>query len=552
LIDFLLLNGANINGKACLIETIDSPFELITTPLAEAIRAGDDELIARFENDGGALSQIEEPGRFEAAMHAVSEVGNTTFLQRLFQIVPNPNAKLLTGPLNAAIKAKNEDIALCLLASGADVNNKPSYGDPFPPLLEALRVQSKPIVSAILECDVNLNCYERSGNIEYPILEAAAEWEDMSIVEDLVFMGANINAHCGVTALTIAVERHNMPLVKLLVKLGADLNLRSDGGELPLSAAVSTQDSNLINYLLEHGADPANSEAITTAMSQDGETLNVLFRKFRERYPSGRIGFGGDVLQYVLRTHSDLLLDLCLGAKLDVNSMAYSKEYGIVNALGLVIRKYRGKHLDLVSKLLHAGGDTNGPASRKRKRRSPESFRKDGYIIQTAFLEAIQTKSLPLVELLIRRGADVQKEPKLGLKRTPLQKACEIGSYPIVDLLLRHHANVHAAPATRGGGDALQLAAKAGSVRIASRLLNCGANVNAPTAQVGGRSALDYAAKYGRVDMIKVLWNASDTVFTAEQYDGAISVAQENGHLACVFLLRRLSSSSQGFIDFEV
>jgi len=104
----------------------------------EAIRAGDDGLIARFENDGGALFQIEEPGPFEAAVHAVSEVGNATFLQKLFQLVPNPNAKLLTGPLNAAIKAKNEDIALCLLASGADVNNKTSCPAPDPLLYHIL------------------------------------------------------------------------------------------------------------------------------------------------------------------------------------------------------------------------------------------------------------------------------------------------------------------------------------------------------------------------------------------------------------------------------
>jgi ankyrin repeat protein len=419
--------------------------------------------------------------------------------------------------------------------------------------MKALLVRSKLIVSAILECDVNVNDYRYHGRSKASILEVAAKWGDLSIVEDLVFMGANINMCCSETALTVAVQRRNMPLVKLLIKLGADLNRRRlDGGNSPLSAAVLTQDSSLINYLIEHGADPVDGMAITNAMSRDGETLNLLLQRFRERYPSGRKGFGGDVLQYVLQIPSDPLLDLCLGAKFDVNRLVKIEALTTVNALGLVIRKYRGKRLDLVSKLLDAGGDINGPASRQEKRFSPGRLNGDAWITQTAFLEAIETKSLPLVELLIRRGADVQKEAKLGLKRTPLQKACEVGSYPIVDLLLRHHANVRAPPAVRGGGDALQLAAKGGSVRIANRLLNCGADVNAPTSQVGGHSALEYAAKYGRVDMIKVLWNASGTVFTAEQYDSAISMAQENGHFACVFLLRSLSSTSPGFIDFDV
>jgi ankyrin repeat protein len=535
LIDFLLDKGADINGQACMI---DQPFGFLTTPLAEAIRSGDDELIALFEN-GGALSQIEERGRFEAAMLAVSEIGNATFLHKLLQMVPKPDGKLLADPLNAAIENKNEDVALRLLASGAYVND----GRSGSPLLKALEIRSKPIVSAILECDVELN----HGN-----LAIAAEWGDLSIIEDLFFMGANINASNSAAALAVAVQRRNMPLVKLLVKLGADLNLCSGGNKSPLSAAVSTQDSSIINHLIEHGADPANGRAIINAMIQDGETLNFLFRRFCERYPRGRKGFGGDVLQYVLQIPSDPLLDLCLGAKFDVNSLVESKEYCDMNALGLVIRKYQGKRLDLVNKILDAGGDINGPASRQGKRSSPMIFQNDSWIIQTAFLEAIQTKSVPLVDLLIHRGADVQKEAKLGLKRTPLQKACEVGSYSIVDLLLRHHANVRAPPAVRGGGDALQLAAKSGSVRIANRLLNCGVDVNAPTSQVGGHSALGYAAKYGRVDMIKVLWNASGTVFTAEQYDSAILLAQENGHFACVSLLQSLSSTSPAFIDFGV
>lgn len=529
LMEFLICSGANMNGEA---PSIDYRLGISTTPLAEAIRAGDDELIARFE-EAGALSQIGEAGCFGAAVYAASEAGNIAFLQKLFQIVPKFATNILTKPLTAAIKAKNEEIALYLLASGASMNSDPG------PLIEALRVRGRSIISVILDCDVPVNGSTfdmESGSA----LEIAAGWGDMSIVEDLVFLGANINACHKLTPLIIAIQKHNTPLVKLLIKLGADLNLRSFEGESPLSAAVSTQDSSLLNYLLEHGADPASSSAIISAMKQDRATLNVLIRRFRERYPGGRIGFGGDVLQYALETQSDLHLDFCLSAKLDVNSLACSKEYGNVNSLGLVIRKYQGKRLDLVNKLLDAGGDINGLASRK------------GYVFQTAFLEAIETRTLPLVELLIRRGADLQKEAKLGLKRTPLQKACEIGSFPIVDLLLRHGANIHAAPAVQGGGDAFQLAAKAGSIRIANHLLNCGAKVNASKAFVQGLSALEYAAKYGRMNMIKVLWNASDTVLTLEQCESAILVAQENGHMACCHLLRNLFSSSQSFIGFNV
>lgn len=159
---------------------------------------------------------------------------------------------------------------------------------------------------------------------------------------------------------------------------------------------------------------------------------------------------------------------------------------------------------------------------------------------QTALLEAIQTKSLPLVQLLIDRKADVNKAARLGLKHTPLQKACEVGSYPIVCRLLDYGAKVNGEPAAYRGGTALQFAAKSGSLRIAEHLLSLRASASAPPSLVSGHSAIEYAAIYGRIHMIQMLCTASGVPLPAEQYENAITLAKENGHRACADLLLKL------------
>ncbi|XP_068122492.1 transient receptor potential cation channel subfamily V member 1 [Hyperolius riggenbachi] len=82
----------------------------------------------------------------------------------------------------------------------------------------------------------------------------------------------------GQTALHIAIERRNMNLVELLVQHGADVHARADGeffrkakgragfyfGELPLSLAACTNQIQIVQYLLQNQYSPANIAARDT------------------------------------------------------------------------------------------------------------------------------------------------------------------------------------------------------------------------------------------------------------------------------------------------
>lgn len=549
LVRWLLEHGARANGKPCELD--HESFH--TTPLAEAIRRGDDELVALFAKEG-AWDQIGEPDRLEATMRAIGEslAGSRTYLLQVLNLVPNPDSRALSFILVSAIKAGHEEVALALLEAIAAPDSLISQS----PLIAALKVKSQTITWAILDSGI-----ETSKTVNETALEAAVAWGDLEIIKALFFMRLHepFDASMGSRALSLAIKAGNKSVIDLMIKLGADYGLNSSHGgrfhgvdllgkyRSPLSAAALVRDAGTADYLLDHGASPADEPAIINAIAHDRMLLNLILQRFRQRYPQGNPAFGGGVLIYVLKTHDEEALDMCLRAGFDVNNMVWEEEAG-QTAVAVAVKNHHSGFA-WITKLLDAGGDVNLLASVKQECPFGQSWAERFSLRQTVLLDAIETRNLSLVELLISRGAHVQKEAKLGLRRTPLQKACEVGSHPIVDLLLKHNADVNEAPASRWGATALQLAAKAGSLRIARKLLDLGAILDAPGVQFGGHSAIEYAAEYGRLHMILFLCNAADGKLPADQYKSAIALAQEKGHKACADLLTELSAKNQAVID---
>ncbi len=62
------------------------------------------------------------------------------------------------------------------------------------------------------------------------------------------------------TPLLIAVSSQDgLPAIKLLVEHGADVNIRSSGGDVPISRAMMTLGLAEVEYLLDKGADPVKA-----------------------------------------------------------------------------------------------------------------------------------------------------------------------------------------------------------------------------------------------------------------------------------------------------
>ena len=160
LIRLLLDAGVNVNSVF---------FDLIrdrTTPLAEAIRWGDIEIINLLVRKG-AFSQIKEISRFTAALNAASQVGAVKIVKKLLKIRVNTKPEDLQYALLATICTDQEEITLMLLDAGADANGP--LDDALP---KALQKRNTNVVWSLLEADINLH-YSKYDFYEPPLVEAA-------------------------------------------------------------------------------------------------------------------------------------------------------------------------------------------------------------------------------------------------------------------------------------------------------------------------------------------------------------------------------------------
>ena len=563
IIDLLLEKGANPDAPECFIgDDDDDDDEFFTTPFAEAIRAKDDELIQRFHGLG-ATTHISEKGRFEAAIYAASEAGNLSYLNEFLQMAPFMDKKTLNPALCISIRKGYQEVATTLLKAGADVNMRWAKGavSANSALAEALDQKNKTLVHMIMECDVNLELHSLTfrGRFypsfltkkEIPVpMVAAARWGDISILKDLLSMSADINAYdsaIGESPITIAVRSKNRPLVEFFVEKGARLDAPvSSEQNSPLMAAISNEDLEMMQYLLVSGADPSCSKAIKKAVQKGREVLAVILDAIRIKIPRSQEGLGAGTLLFAIEKDDVELIDILLEAKFDVNAIVGTgkRKTGCISALGAAIEKSSGSNLDTTRKLISAGGDPNSVVW------VGGIYGDTVWPRRTALLQAILTKSKPLVELLIDKGADIKRAARLGVKRTPLQQACEVGAIEVVDLFLEKEVDVNEAPALRGGATSLQLCAIKGYCGLAEKLLKLDADVHAHPSEVNGRTALDGAAENGRLDMLMLLWNATaDKRFTSEQCSHAMKLAEENGHTACCDLIRQLDVTSRPFLE---
>ncbi|KAI2470719.1 ankyrin repeat-containing domain protein [Annulohypoxylon bovei var. microspora] len=575
LIDILLDKGASVTGQGGFLHRVDTGtddpiVDRPTTPLAEAIRAQDQSRIQDFE-DRGAFACMTQIDHFDAAAYAAVESGDITRLKRILELAPAYCQGRLTTALNMAIYNDHTDVALALLEAGADVNNDAAYQGY--PLSSALKLQNKRVVDVILECDLIAN--------QYSYLEHAGLWGNVEIIEDLILMGADINAGREMTALGAAVKSRNEPLVHRLLELGAIANAPAENGSSPLEAAVKNGDHNMITFLISQGACVADTRALEYAMEHDLSIYNILLSAFKKAHPLGRKMFGGTLLIKFIEKNDIQAVDTLLEAKVDINSICWTtnktpalsihfiQRYSYLSPLGFAIQYKKGTCYNLVCKLLQAGGNTKSIAAELVIRTYDKSI---GYQ-QTPLLLAVQTRKKGMVEILVNQGADVNRPARRGIKRTPLQQACESCSFDIVEFLLLKEANVNDPAAEMGGYTALQLAAISGSIKIAQLLLDNGADPHgAPSkagrrtafegadphgapSKAGGRTAFEGAAENGCLNMLALLYKAASPVgFDQKEMQRARNYAEIKGHRGCVDYIDSLleaTSNTVSLLNFD-
>lgn len=207
---------------------------------------------------------------------AASENGSTAAVRMLLVAGADPNRELLSGetPVMVAARAGSPQVVRQLAAAGADLDQQGSRGQTA--LMWAAAQRHADVVAALLKAGADLRVRSNvwtqvmavpphskpEYNREIPhggntALLFAVRAGDLSSARILVAAGADVEDAdaWGVSAAVLAAHGGHRELLEFLLEHGADPNA-ADAGFAALHDAVMRNDSRMVAALLAHGADP--------------------------------------------------------------------------------------------------------------------------------------------------------------------------------------------------------------------------------------------------------------------------------------------------------
>jgi ankyrin repeat protein len=178
----------------------------------------------------------------------------------LFDLGANPNVKTEKdlAPLNEIEVDSQLEVCRLLIANGADVNHKTELFSNYSPLMHMLDYSSYALVDLMLQSkDIDINFKSVAGVIKgESALTLAVKKGRVDVVKTLLEKGAdpNICREDGETPLHIAVyyyysDRKGLEISRLLLASGADKNSTSNIGQTPLKLASMYSNEEFVKLL---------------------------------------------------------------------------------------------------------------------------------------------------------------------------------------------------------------------------------------------------------------------------------------------------------------
>ncbi|KAK8026368.1 hypothetical protein PG991_003424 [Apiospora marii] len=449
------------------------------------------------------------------------------------------------------IEAKQPMSALTLIeAGGVQGINHPTIGGRVANLGDAIRYEQFSLIRVLLDAgadpdrgDFKLeddsgklhgygSCYK--GFLSIAIKEGRDE-----MIRNLLDVGADVSKGFP-PPLSVAMRYKRLDVAQTLISHGADINGTTwEWDPTPLQCAIGTSDAGVVQFALEHGADPHDPEAINNAFQNGRDIFTTMLNEHKRRYRRGRKGWEVLVLRTCIDSNNlDTFKDLVLTYMADVHCPPGNDTHlPKSTTFAYAIEKSKETGPRFLEFLMQNKDKLNCFPNTLISRRPRK----------TAFLVAVETNHLPTVELLLKHGFRINEPRGIGERRTPLQQAVENGCTEIIQVLLDNGMSVNEPAAYNGGATALQLASIKGYFPIAKLLLENGAEVDAPGATINGVTALEGAAQHGRLDTVALLlgFDAADRGKDMRQLRRAIRYARKEGHVEVEQLL-------DGFVETGV
>ncbi len=161
-------------------------------------------------------------------------------------------------PLHVAIGKSREDMAKMLIRAGANCGIRDADG--LSPLDTAITRKLKKVVKLLAGRGVSLNefgaQFDDAEEAFLPLTFAAIRGS-LDIFEMLIRLGANIECAYKVdnSLCEIMIGPHGAKLIRILTRMGFDIDLRNGYGQTVLQSAIICEEQQNVPLLLEMGAD---------------------------------------------------------------------------------------------------------------------------------------------------------------------------------------------------------------------------------------------------------------------------------------------------------
>jgi uncharacterized protein len=190
----------------------------------------------------------------------------------------------MSAQLLEAVRTGDVDGVRKLLAAGADCNS--CDGDGLTVLMLAACAGNLPMVMTLIEGGANVNAADERGWT--PLMKAAhnAEMDRgfPEVAQVLIDAGANVEAAIsyGIRPLLLAAGYGETAVVETLLKAGAEVMARNDGGLTALMMVKQKHYVDVINMLHEAERDAGVGEGSCSAKNEPGSHVVTFLKPARK------------------------------------------------------------------------------------------------------------------------------------------------------------------------------------------------------------------------------------------------------------------------------
>jgi len=254
------------------------------SPVQKAIIEGNTECAWYLACQGADLSIRSKEGR--SLLHLAAEYGDERMVRLFGGIAAAPDSIDSNGatPLHSSVCSGKTGNVQAIIQRGAFLDQRDSEGNT--PLLLAIYLGYEEIVNLLVESGADTEIPDSEGNT--PLIHSLRKGA-VNVTHSLISRRASLDVigSDGLTALHIACEKGYMEIIESLIEYGADVNVQST----KRSGNLTLNEANAMSHLTSvHGLTPLHIAVIC----RFDKAVNILIRNGADgniRDSSGRIPY---------------------------------------------------------------------------------------------------------------------------------------------------------------------------------------------------------------------------------------------------------------------